>query len=92
VADHANLCIIKSGFGANRLGGMDLRDPVLEGDALDFIFSLAMPEYAFPGNELPFLESLGELREIPPGIDAIAIWCGFRSRPCRSWVVAWVGM
>jgi hypothetical protein len=50
---------------------VDLGDPVLEGDALDFILYLSVPENAFESNELPFLESLGELREILPGIDAM---------------------
>ena len=51
--------------------GMDLSDPVLEGDALDFILYLAIAEDTFQGNELPLLESFGELREISPGIDAM---------------------
>jgi hypothetical protein len=51
--------------------GVDLYDPVLEGDALDFIFHLAIPEDAFQGNGLLLLEGFDELREIPPGIDAV---------------------
>jgi hypothetical protein len=39
---------------------MNLGDPVQEGIVLD----LAIPQSAFKGDELPFLESLGELREI----------------------------
>jgi hypothetical protein len=50
---------------------MDLGDPVLEGCPLDFILYLAIPEGSFKGDELPLLESLGELREIPPGIDTM---------------------
>jgi hypothetical protein len=44
--------------------GVDLRDPVLEGGALELIFDLAIPQGAFKGDELPLLERLGELREI----------------------------
>ena len=51
--------------------GVDLGDPVLKGCAFDIILYLAIPENAFQGDELPLLESLGELREIPPGIDAM---------------------
>jgi hypothetical protein len=50
---------------------MDFGDPVLEPSALDVILNLTMPENAFQGDELPFLERLGELREIPSGIDAV---------------------
>ena len=53
--------------------GVDLRDPVLERGALNLILDLAIPQGAFKGDELPFLESLGELREIPPGIDAMPL-------------------
>lgn len=38
---------------------MNFSNPMLEGDALDFIFYLAIAESAFQGNELPLLESLG---------------------------------
>jgi hypothetical protein len=48
-----------------------LGDPVLERNAFDVILYLAIAENAFQGDELPLLESLGELREIPPGIDAV---------------------
>jgi hypothetical protein len=58
-------------------GGMDFCDPVLEGGALDFILYLAISENAFQGDELPLQESLGELREIPPGIDAMPFGAGF---------------
>ena len=57
-------------------GGVDLCDPVLEGCAFDLI-SLAIPENAFQGDELPLLESLGELREIPPGEDAVPLGARF---------------
>ena len=50
---------------------MDLSDPVLERDALDLILHLAIPENPFKRDELPFLKSPGELREISPGIDAM---------------------
>jgi len=50
---------------------MDLGDPVLERGALNLILDLAIPQCAFKGDELPLLERLGELREIPPGIDAM---------------------
>ena len=53
-------------------GGVDLCDPVFESGAFDLI-SLAIPENAFQGDELPLLESLGELREIPPGVDAVPL-------------------
>jgi hypothetical protein len=46
-------------------------DPVLEGGPFTFTLYLAITEDAFQGDELPLLESLGELREIPPGIDAV---------------------
>jgi hypothetical protein len=52
--------------------GVDLGDPVLEGGPFDLI-SLAIPENAFQGDELTLLESLGELREIPPGEDAVTL-------------------
>ena len=57
--------------------GMDLSDPVLEGDPVDLILYLAIAENAFEGDELPLLESFGELREIPPGIDAVPLGAGF---------------
>jgi hypothetical protein len=57
-------------------GGVDLCDPVLEGGAFDLI-SLAIPENAFLGHELPLLESLGELGEIPPGEDAVPLGTRF---------------
>ncbi len=44
---------------------------MLEGSALDLILDLAITQDAFKGDELPLLEGLGELREIPPGIDAV---------------------
>ena len=56
---------------------MDLGDPVLEGSPVDLILYLAIPENAFQGDELPLLESLGELREIPPGEDAMPFGAGF---------------
>src|ERR1700727_2559137 len=56
---------------------MNFRDPVFEPGALDLIFNLAISEDAFQGDELPLLESLGELREIPPGKDAMPFGAGF---------------
>ena len=56
---------------------MDLGDPVLEGCPCDLILDLAIPEDAFKGDELPLLESLGELREIPPGINPMPFSAGF---------------
>ena len=55
---------------------MDLSDPVLEGRSLNVIFHVAILESSFEGYELPFLEGLGELREIPPGIDAVPFGAG----------------
>jgi len=40
---------------------VDLGDPVLEDDPFDLILYLALPESTFQSDELPFLESLGEL-------------------------------
>jgi hypothetical protein len=51
--------------------GVDLSDPVLELSPFDLFHYLAIPENSFQRDELPFLESLGELREVPPGIDAM---------------------
>jgi hypothetical protein len=56
---------------------MDLRNPVLERGALNLILDLAIPQGAFQGDELPLLERFGELREIPPGIDAMPFCAGF---------------
>jgi hypothetical protein len=50
---------------------VDLGDSVLEGGPFDLILYLAILENALQGNELSLLESLGELREIPPGEDAM---------------------
>jgi hypothetical protein len=50
---------------------------VLEGSALDLVFDFAMPEGAFKGDELPLLESFGELRETSPSIDAMPFGPGF---------------
>src|ERR1700733_4447863 len=57
--------------------GVDLGDPVLEVGPFDIILYLAISENAFQGDELPLLESLGELREIPPGEDAMPFGAGF---------------
>src|ERR1700679_704332 len=58
-------------------GGMDFGYPVFERSALSLIFDLAIPQSAFKGDELPLLERFGELREIPPGIDAMPFGAGF---------------
>jgi len=50
---------------------VDLCDSVLERDALEFVLDLAIPENSFERDELPLLESPGELREIPSSIDAM---------------------
>jgi hypothetical protein len=50
---------------------------MLERGALNVILYLAIPESAFQGDELPLLESPGELREIPPGIDAMPFGASF---------------
>src|SRR5258708_10314597 len=55
---------------------MALCDPMRERGAFELI-SLAIPENAFQGDELPLLESLGELREIPPGEDAVPLGARF---------------
>jgi hypothetical protein len=75
-----SVCWIISGLDLREplhAGGVDLCDPVLERGALNLILDLAIPQGAFKGDELPLLESLGELREIPPGIDAMPFGAGF---------------
>jgi len=57
---------------------------VLEGYALDLILYVASLELAFEGDELPFLERLGELQESVPSVNAVLTRCGSRSRPYRS--------
>ena len=52
---------------------MDFGYAVFERGALGLILDLAIPENAFQGDELPLLEGLGELREIPPGVDAVPL-------------------
>ena len=61
---------------------MNLGDPVPELCSLDIFHYLAIPENAFQSDELPLLESLGELQEISPGIDAVPF--------CTVFVVALV--
>jgi hypothetical protein len=56
--------------------GVDLGDPVLKGGPFDLILYLAIPENVFQGDEFPLLERFGELREIPPGIDAMPFSVG----------------
>jgi hypothetical protein len=45
--------------------GVDLSDLVFEGSAFDLILDLSITQGAFKSDELPLLESLGELGEIP---------------------------
>jgi hypothetical protein len=69
------------------ISGLDLREPlhasrvdfgdaVLERGARNLILDLAIPQGSFKGDELPLLEGPGELREIPPGIDAVPLGAG----------------
>jgi hypothetical protein len=58
-------------------GGMNFGDMVLEGSALDLVLDFAIPEGAFKRDELPLLESCGELGETSPGIDAMPLGAGF---------------
>ena len=74
-----SVCWIISGLDLGeplQAGGMDFGYTVFERGALNLIFDLAIPQSAFKGDELPLLESLGELREIPPGIDAVPFGAG----------------
>ena len=61
--------------------GMDLSDAVLERLPFDVFGDLAMPQCPFEGDELPFLESPGELREIAPGVNAMPFGAGFVLAP-----------
>src|ERR1700733_8489932 len=75
-----SVCWIVGGFDLREplhAGSVDFCDPVLEGGALDLVLDLAIPQGSVKSDELPFLESLGELREIPPGIDAVPLGAGF---------------
>ena len=75
-----SVCWIISGIDLRKplhADGVDLRNPGLERDVLDLILDLAIPQSAFQGDKLPLLESLGELREISPGIDAMPFGAGF---------------
>jgi len=56
---------------------VDFGDAVLGRGALNLILDLAIPQDSFKGDELPILESLGELREIPPGVDVMPFGAGF---------------
>jgi hypothetical protein len=49
-------------------GGVVFAYAVFDRGTLDLIFDLAIRQSTFEGDELTFLESLGELREIPPGV------------------------
>src|ERR1700736_5178199 len=75
-----SVCWIISGLHLGEplhAGGMDFGYAVFERSAFNFIFDLAIPQSAFKGDELPLLERFGELREIPPGIDAMPFGPGF---------------
>src|ERR1700728_1658635 len=75
-----SVCWIISGLDLGEplhAGGMDFGYTVFERSALNLIFDLAIPQSAFQGDELALLERFGELREIPPGIDAIPFGAGF---------------
>jgi hypothetical protein len=50
---------------------MNLSNTMLDRKPVDVFFVLAIAESAFAGNELPFLEGLGESGEIAPGKDAM---------------------
>jgi hypothetical protein len=56
---------------------MDFGYAVFECGALNLIFDLSTPQNAFKSDELSLLEGLGELREIPPGIDAVPFGANF---------------
>jgi hypothetical protein len=56
---------------------VDFGYAVFERAALNLIFDFAIPQGAFESDELPLLEGLGELREIPPGKDAMSFGTGF---------------
>ncbi|AXC16375.1 hypothetical protein ACPOL_7185 (plasmid) [Acidisarcina polymorpha] len=56
---------------------MDFGDPVLDGRALDFVFDVAITQRPFEGDGLALLESLREVGEIAPGIDAEPFGAGF---------------
>jgi hypothetical protein len=75
-----SVCWIISGLNLREplhAGGVNFRDPVFERGSLDLILDLAIPQGAFKCDELPFQESLGELRQISPGIDAMPFGAGF---------------
>ena len=71
---------------------MDLSDPVLERRALDVVFHVAIFEGSFKGNELAFLECLGELREISPGIDSRCHSVRVSHSPLSFFQLSWVAM
>src|SRR6202142_3032390 len=52
---------------------MDLGDAVLERNALDLLRDLAILDFSFKGDELPFLKRLGEVGQIAPGIHAMPV-------------------
>src|SRR6204780_3998659 len=75
-----SVCWIISGLDLGEplhAGGMDFGYAMFERSALNLIFDLAIPQSAFKGDELSLLERFGELREIPPGIDAMPFGEGF---------------
>jgi hypothetical protein len=50
---------------------LDLCDPVLESQSMDFFFVLAISESAFESDELVLLEVLANLERFAPGMDAM---------------------
>jgi hypothetical protein len=75
-----SVCWIISGLDLGEplhAGGVNLGNPVLEKSALHVVLGFAIPEGTFERDELPLLESSGELREIAPGIDAMPFGPGF---------------
>lgn len=58
-------------------GGVDFGNPVLYGRALDVVFDFAAGASSFEDDQLIFVESLRELGEIAPGMDAITFGACF---------------
>src|SRR5258707_13838010 len=75
-----SVCWIISGLDLGEplhAGSMDFGYAVFERSALNLIFDLAIPDGALKRDELPLLESFGELRETSPSIDAMPLGAGF---------------
>src|ERR1700709_1419938 len=74
-----SVCWIVCGFDLREplhAGGMDLGDPVPDGRAVGIFLVLRIAQNSFKSDHLPLLESLGELREIGPGEDAMPFGAG----------------